>query len=143
MNSSGPTRALWGALLLITGTACSGQVDRSYLVGTWVHTQGEVHLATTPFEGDRQYTRRDAITIEEDGKFRRSFSSTFPQEESDLAQKGTWRLHGHTLTLFYRDDEGAPGRLRGRIQIIDAYTMRLDRRVFSKQGRPPVQRPPE
>jgi hypothetical protein len=142
MNSTGVSRALPGALLLLMGTACGRPIDRTLLVGTWVHTQEEVHPATTPFEGDRRYSRRDAITIEEDGTFRRSFHSTFPQEGGDQNQEGTWRLRSHTLTFFYRDDEGAPRRLRGRVQIIDAYTMRLDRRVFSKQGRPPTRRPP-
>lgn len=127
-------------LILLILTSCGSGVDAELLTGTWAHTH-QVEI-TNPVTGRSSGTRRsDVMTLSEDGTFRREFISTIPGEENEFSHDGRWSIRGNTLSLSFTREDSTLGKVKGKIRIIDEYSIRLGGRFYSKSGRPRTRRP--
>ena len=116
-------------------SSCGSEVGRDDMIGTWIHTQ-EVEIPSQDDREIRTYLRRDNLVLRDDGTYSRSFSSRIPGEEESFTHTGSWRLSGRTLTLTYTKNDGSVGKAKGRVQIVDEYSIRWGGRFFGKAQRP-------
>ncbi len=127
-------------LLLLSLAACGGSVDEEFLTGTWAHTR-QVEV-TDPITGRPVGTlRSDEIIFSDLNRYTREYRSNIPGEEEQFSHEGRWYIRGRTLKLTFTKQDSSFGKVKGKIQVIDEYSIRLDNRFYSKDGRPRNQRP--
>jgi|GEM_PF-3866060 len=127
-------------LLTLCLVSCAPAPDDADLTGTWIHSTSRIQ--TDPDTGrSRELLRRDQITFDDDGTYRRTFASTLPGEEAEYTHTGSWRIAGRKLRLTFAREDGSPGLFKSRLELVDEYSLRLGRRWYEKDGRPRT-RPP-
>jgi hypothetical protein len=131
---------LFLSLLLLTTASCGGEVDEGFLTGTWIHT-GQVE-ATDPVTGGHLRTlRRDILTLSDDNSYTREYQSNIPGEEEEFSHRGRWLLRGRTLKLWFTREDSTLGKVKGTVEVLGEYSIRLDNRFYSRNSRPRNQRP--
>jgi hypothetical protein len=136
------TRSAFSILMLILLTSCGEPVEEDFLIGRWAHTR-QVETVDPITDRPVASTRSDAIRFLEDRRYERDFHSTIPGEEQDFHHEGPWTIRGRTLKLTFTKEDSTLGRVKGRIEVIDEYSIRLDGRFYSKSSRPRTRRPEE